>query len=87
MNATDWTEDNELGVAVRDNGGSLQIRGLTDAGRERMCSALRLACTDYDGSYKIIFDAWGKSLVIDPAHRLAFARALSPIECEVICNK
>jgi len=83
---SEWTEDAALGVAVRDIYGNLHIRPLTATGWDRMDAAFKAlhsfgrweyrqvtAPMEERGHYTNCF--W----IIPPAHRLAFARALSPI--------
>jgi hypothetical protein len=98
MLATDWTEDAELGVAVREVGDDLHVRALHASGRERISAAIQAAYESWYWPRSATMQSFVTSgvpsrpptdcaWIIGPAHRLAFARALSPIECEVVCNK
>jgi hypothetical protein len=70
-----WVEDAELGVAVREVFGGLQVRAITPTGVYNINHAMNAA---YGASWihlKPFKGTWN----IGELHRLAFARALSPV--------
>jgi hypothetical protein len=80
---TEWTEDADLGVAVREVGRAryMQIRPLTPEGRMRIYNALATlpnSLWQY-GRERRDLRLRDNIIEIDPAHRLAFARALYPL--------
>ena len=75
---TDWLEDDDLGIAVREVHGELQVRPLSLAGARRIQDA---GNTAYRTSARVRFPS-EDVIAIDSAHRLAFARALSAMFCE-----
>jgi hypothetical protein len=81
--ATEWTE---LGLVARECGDTLRVRVLKDRGAlgwDNIRRALQVAYPDP----KVKPRTFCEEYTIDSDHRLAFTRALSPIECEVVCNK
>jgi hypothetical protein len=76
--------DEPLGIAVREVDGELQARALAPKGNNRIADAALVAygheLREHPGCGWDTDHTWW---TIDPAHRLAFARALSPITCTV----
>ena len=79
---SEWVEDAALGVAVREVGDALHVKPLDDAGCGRIDAAIDAAYQEPGVWIRPVLQV-GLAVVIDAAHRLAFARALSPIGCAV----
>jgi hypothetical protein len=79
-----WIEDAELGVAVREVGGELQVRAVVESARDLVNAAIKTAYgpCNWPSSASVRHTGGFFAWTIDSAHRLAFARALSPMEDE-----
>lgn len=79
--AAEWVEDAALEIAVREVGDELEVRALTRSARYRVIEATEAAYGETGLTGRVMHHCIGWfTVTIDAAHRLAFARALSPIE-------
>lgn len=74
----EWVEYAELGVAVREVGTDkwLQVRATRLEGRQHITAAIYAAYPTAENNWPTLLGCEGSAWAIDPAHRLAFTRAL-----------